>query len=124
MRPRAPALGAPWQALPGRTRLSRATGVVGLVGVATPKLVVEDDRAPGVGKLLKGLKVVRRSSGTAMEHQQRELSRCWLGEVSNDTVPTAEPSKRDETFAKRRGRWHGVCSFAVLHLGHPHDAIR
>jgi hypothetical protein len=44
-------------------------GVVGLVGVATSQLVVEDDRAPSVGKLLKGFKVVRRSSGTAMEDQ-------------------------------------------------------
>jgi hypothetical protein len=43
--------------------------VVWLVGVATPKLVVEDDRAPGVGESLEGFEVVVRYSGTAMEHQ-------------------------------------------------------
>ena len=42
---------------------------VGLVGVATPQLIVEDDRAPTIGELLKGFKVVRRSSGATMEHQ-------------------------------------------------------
>jgi len=47
-----------------------------------------------------------------------------LGEVSNNAVPSAEPSKRDETFTNRRGRWHGMCSFGVLYLDHPHDAIR
>ena len=80
--------------------------VVGLVGVATPYLVVEDDRAPSVGELLEGFEVVRRSSGTAMEHKERELSRLWLGEVSNEAVPNAEPSKRYETLTNRRGRWH------------------
>ena len=29
-----------------------------------------------------------------------------MGEVSDDTVPNAEPSKRDETLTNRRGRWH------------------
>jgi hypothetical protein len=43
--------------------------VVRLVGVATPQLVVEDDRAPSVGELLKGFEVVMRCSGTAMEYQ-------------------------------------------------------
>jgi hypothetical protein len=43
--------------------------VVGLVGVATPQLIVEDDRAPSVGELLERFEVVRRSSGTAMEHK-------------------------------------------------------
>ena len=80
--------------------------VVGLPGVATPQLIVEDDRAPTIGELLKGFKVVRRPSGTAMEHQWGELSRLWLGEVSDDTVSNAEPSKRDETLTNRRGRWH------------------
>jgi hypothetical protein len=50
--------------------------VVGLVGVATPQLVVVDDRAPTVGKVLKRFEVVRRSPGTAMEHQERELGRA------------------------------------------------
>jgi hypothetical protein len=60
-----------------------------------------------------------------MEHKERELSRSsWLGEVSNDTVPSAEPSKRDETFTNRRGKRHGMCSFGVLYIGHPHDAIQ
>jgi hypothetical protein len=59
-----------------------------------------------------------------MEHQLRELGRSWLGEVSNDTVPSAESSKRDETFTNRGGRRHGMCSFGVLYLGHPHDGIQ
>src|SRR3712207_7679461 len=51
---------------------------------STPQLIVEDDRAPSVGELLERFEVVRRSSGTAMEHKERELSRSWVGERSEE----------------------------------------
>src|SRR3712207_1893782 len=86
--------------------------VVRLIGVATPQLVVEDDRAPTTCKLLKGMKVVSRYPGTAMEYKERDLSRLWLGEVSNDAVPNAETSKGDETFTNRRSRLHMFLTFA------------
>jgi hypothetical protein len=77
--------------------------VVALVGVVASQLIVEDDRAPTICKLLKRFEVVVRFSRTAIEHKERELSRSWLGEVSNDAVPNEELSKRDETTHSKLG---------------------
>jgi len=43
--------------------------IVGLVRVAASQLVVDDDRASTVGKLLKRFEIVVRFSRTAMEHK-------------------------------------------------------
>ncbi len=72
--------------------------VVGPIGVAASKLIVEDDRTPALGQRLKRLEAVVGSSRTAMENQQREPTRRRLVEFPDDAIPHTELPKREEAF--------------------------
>ncbi len=69
------------------------------LGIATPELVVQDDRAPGLRQRLQRLKVIVWHPGTAVQYEQRDRSRRRAGEVADDAVPRPETTERNDAFA-------------------------
>jgi hypothetical protein len=70
--------------------------VVGMIRVARPQLVIEDDAPPGSSHRLQRFQVVMGRSGPAVQAQERQLSRRFT--VSDDTIPDVVASERNEAL--------------------------
>jgi hypothetical protein len=75
-------------------------GVIGVIGLAAPELIVEDDRPSAIAEVRQVLQIVVRQARATVEHQ-RGLRTSAGGELPHDLVPGAVPPERHSPFGRR-----------------------
>src|SRR5262245_7759692 len=79
---------------------------MGLIGVPTPQLIVEDDAASGGSHHLQGLEVVVWDAGSPVQAQEWQPARLFA--VPDYAIPDVIATEWDVTLCEGCGCIHGV----------------